>query len=54
MDALKGCSGLFYTFEPLQYQPTFDSARAKIPASSFIATFPPLTAAGNSYSLPES
>nr|DAD42303.1 TPA_asm: hypothetical protein HUJ06_000533 [Nelumbo nucifera] len=54
MDALKGCSGLSYSFEPLQYQPTFDSAMATSQASSFTTTFPPLTATGSSYSSPES
>ncbi|XP_042496616.1 cinnamoyl-CoA reductase-like SNL6 [Macadamia integrifolia] len=30
MDALKGCSGLFYTFEPPQDQPTFDEFMADV------------------------
>nr|DAD36616.1 TPA_asm: hypothetical protein HUJ06_007257 [Nelumbo nucifera] len=30
IDALKGCSGLFYTFEPPQYQPTFDEFMVEV------------------------
>ncbi|XP_043717433.1 cinnamoyl-CoA reductase-like SNL6 [Telopea speciosissima] len=30
VDALKGCSGLFYTFEPPRHQPTFDEFMAEV------------------------
>ncbi|KAK3041574.1 hypothetical protein RJ639_000708 [Escallonia herrerae] len=30
IDALRGCSGLFYTFEPPQYQPTYDEYMAEV------------------------
>lgn len=39
IDALRGCSGLFYTFEPPQDQPTYDVSKHIFLSSNYLTLF---------------